>query len=118
MLPGLLACRPHAMTTPPAAARSDPDIRIRLAFVAALAIALPALWVRWTEPHLSHGIEALLFGLAIVGAAFILSWAAEVAQLDIAAGLALALLALIAVLPEYAVDMVLAWEGGNAFEQD
>jgi len=34
------------MTTPPGAARSDPDIRIRLAFVAALAIALPALWVR------------------------------------------------------------------------
>jgi cation:H+ antiporter len=102
------------MTTPPAAARSDPDIRIRLAFVAALAIALPALWVRWTGPHLSHGIEALLFGLAIVGAAFILSWAAEVAQLDIAAGLALALLALIAVLPEYAVDFVFAWKGGQA----
>ena len=102
------------MTTPPAAARSDPDIRIRLAFVAALAIALPALWVRWTEPHLSHGFEAVLFGLAIVGAAFILSWAAEVAQLDIAAGLALALMALIAVLPEYAVDFVFAWKGGQA----
>jgi cation:H+ antiporter len=102
------------MTTPPAAARSDPDIRIRLAFGAALAIALPALWVRWTDPHLSHGVEALLFGLAIVGAAFILSWAAEVAQLDIAAGLALALLALIAVLPEYAVDFVFAWKGGQA----
>ena len=102
------------MTTPPAAARSDPDIRIRLAFVAALAIALPALWVRWTEPHLSHGIEALLFGLAIVGAAFILSWAAEVAQLDISAGLAIAVLAFIAVLPEYAVDMVFAWKGGQA----
>ncbi|HJX07920.1 MAG TPA: hypothetical protein VJ736_07605, partial [Actinomycetota bacterium] len=113
MLPGLLGS-PQAMTTPPAAARSDPSVRIRLAFVAALAIALPALWVRWTDPHLSHGIEALLFGLAIVGAAFVLSWAAEVAQLDIAAGLALALLALIAVLPEYAVDFVFAWKGGQA----
>ncbi len=56
----------------------------------------------------------MLFGLAIVGAAFLLSWAAEVAQLDIAAGLALALLALIAVLPEYAVDFVFAWKGGQA----
>jgi cation:H+ antiporter len=102
------------MTTPPGAARSDPDIRIRLAFVAALAIALPALWVRWTEPHLSHGLEAILFGLAIVGAAFLLAWAAEVAQIDIAAGLALALLALIAVLPEYAVDFVFTWKGGQA----
>src|SRR3954464_9645465 len=102
------------MTTPPAAARADATGRIRLAFVAALAIALPALWIRWTEPHLSHGVEAVLFGLAIVGAAFLLSWAAEVAQLDIAAGLALALLALIAVLPEYAVDFVFAWKGGHA----
>jgi cation:H+ antiporter len=102
------------MTTPPAAARSDADIRIRLVFVAALAIGLPALWVRWTEPHLSHGVEALLFGLAIVGAAFLLSWAADVAQIDIAAGLAFALLALIAVLPEYAVDFVFAWKGGQA----
>src|SRR3954464_7585481 len=102
------------MTTPPAAARADATGRIRLAFVAALAIALPALWIRWTEPHLSHGVEAVLFGLAIVGAAFLLSWAAEVAQLDIAAGLALALLALIAVLPEYAVDFVVAWKGGQA----
>ena len=58
-------------------------------------------------------MEALLFGLAIVGAAFILSWAAEVAQLDISAGLAIAVLAFIAVLPEYAVDIVFAWKGGN-----
>ena len=43
-----------------------------------------------------------------------LAWAAEVAQLDIAAGLALALLALIAVLPEYAVDFVFTWKGGQA----
>ncbi|MGH9164034.1 MAG: sodium:proton exchanger, partial [Acidimicrobiales bacterium] len=60
---------------------------------------------------------ALLFGLAIVGAAFMLSWAAEVAQLDISAGLATALLAFIAVLPEYAVDLVFAVKGGNSFEQ-
>ena len=36
------------------------------------------------------------------------------AQLDIAAGLALALLALIAVLPEYAVDFVFTWKGGQS----
>jgi cation:H+ antiporter len=58
---------------------------------------------------------ALLFGLAIVGAAFLLSWAAEVAQLDISAGLAIALLAFIAVLPEYAVDLVFALKGGHAY---
>ena len=73
--------------------------------------------IQFSNPSLENWVEALLFGLAIVGAAFILSWAAEVAQLDISAGLAIAVLAFIAVLPEYAVDMVLAWEGGNAFEQ-
>ena len=54
-------------------------------------------------------IRALLFGITIVGAAFLLSWAAEVVQLDFSQGLALALLALIAVLPEYIVDASFAW---------
>ncbi|MDP9300809.1 MAG: hypothetical protein M3P43_07935, partial [Actinomycetota bacterium] len=54
---------------------------------AALLSAFPALWLRFATPQLSHAIEALLFGLAIVGAAFLLSWAAEMAQLDISAGL-------------------------------
>ena len=67
------------------------------------------------HPDLPHALEAALFGLAIVGAAFLLSWAAEVAQLDISAGLAIAMLALIAVLPEYAVDFVFAWKGGQSF---
>ncbi len=83
----------------------------------AIGITLPGLLVRLTRPDLPEAVDALMFGVAIVGAAFVLSWAAEVAQLDISAGLAIALLAFIAVLPEYAVDMVFAWKGGNAFEQ-
>jgi len=55
----------------------------------------------------------LFCGLGIFGAAFLLSWAAELAQLYISQNLALALLALIAVLPEYAVDMYFAWMAGN-----
>ena len=39
------------------------------------------------------------------------------AQLDLSAGLAIAVLAFIAVLPEYAVDLVFAWKGGNVVEQ-
>ncbi len=88
-----------------------------LAIGLAVGLTVPALLLRVGNPELSHPIEALLFGLAIVGAAFLLSWAAEAAQLDISAGLAIAALAFIAVLPEYAVDMVFAWKGGNAFEQ-
>ena len=90
--------------------------RQRLALAAAVSVAVPAIALRVLDPSLPHTAEAVIFGLAIVGAAFILSWAAEVAQLDISAGLAIAVLALIAVLPEYAVDFVFAWQGGNSFE--
>jgi cation:H+ antiporter len=47
--------------------------------------------------------------VAIFGAATLLSWGAELAQLEISQALAIAGLALVAVLPEYAVDMYLAW---------
>ncbi|GLZ38849.1 sodium/calcium exchanger family protein [Actinokineospora sp. NBRC 105648] len=46
-----------------------------------------------------------------------LSWVAEAIQLDISPGLAISVLALIAVLPEYAVDFVFASEGGRAFAE-
>lgn len=56
---------------------------------------------------------SFLTGMAILGAAFILSWAAEVFQIDVSQALALTLLALIAILPEYAVDAVFAYEAGR-----
>jgi cation:H+ antiporter len=68
-------------------------------------------------PALPEPLLALTFGTGILGAAMLLSWATEVVQLDVPAGLALALLALIAVLPEYAVDAVFAIEAGNAVAQ-
>jgi cation:H+ antiporter len=82
----------------------------------AIGVTIPGLLLRFLHPELPHPEEALILGVAIVGAAFLLSWAAEVAQLDISAGLAIAVLAFIAVLPEYAVDMVFAWKGGNAVQ--
>ena len=62
--------------------------------------------------HAPNPVETLLFGMAILGAAFLVSWAAEVAQMDISQGLAIAFLAFIAVLPEYAVDLVFSWNAG------
>lgn len=98
---------------------SDPQAvthpnRHRFSLALAVVTTLPGLYIRMADVHLTHPVEALLYGLAIVGAAFMLSWAAEVAQMDISAGLAIALLAFIGVLPEYAVDMVFAWKAGNA----
>ena len=56
-----------------------------------------------------------MFGVAIVGAAFVLSRAAEAAQVDIGAGAAIALPALLAVLPEYAVDLVFTLRAGQVY---
>src|SRR5437867_2489877 len=83
----------------------------------AVAVMIPGLVARFSPGHLEPVLGAVLFGAAIVGAAFLLSWAAEAAQLDISAGLAIAVLAFIAVLPEYAVDLVFARKGGEAFAQ-
>jgi cation:H+ antiporter len=80
----------------------------------AVAATLPAVVIRLSGTGLDHPFEALIYGGAIVGAAFLLSWAAEAAQLDISAGLAIAVLAFIAVLPEYAVDVVFAGKAGSA----
>ena len=82
----------------------------------AFAATVPGIVLRVTDAHVPEALAALLFGLAIVGAAFLLSWAAEVAQLDVSAGLAIAVLAFIAVLPEYAVDLVFALKAGNAVQ--
>lgn len=76
------------------------------------------LCLQWTlihfaGVHLAPEFQSLSSGVAIFGAAFALSWAAELAQKDIPQALAIALLALIAVLPEYAVDMYFAWTAGK-----
>jgi cation:H+ antiporter len=76
-----------------------------------LAVAGPT--VRLLGLHLAPQVEVLVFGVAIVGAAAVLAWATEVAQLDVSRALAFSVLALIAVLPEYAVDMYFAWRAAG-----
>ncbi len=84
-----------------------------------LLAAAMALTLQWMIIHgilhvpLGPVAETLLPGLAIFGAATLLSWGAELAQLEISQALALAFLALVAVLPEYAVDMYLAWKAAH-----
>jgi cation:H+ antiporter len=81
--------------------------------VVAVGVAVPWLWLRFTGFHGDPAVVAALAGLAIIGAAFVLSWAAEAFEKDVSQALALALLALIAVLPEYAVGMVFAWNAAS-----
>jgi len=80
---------------------------------AAVLAAVPWIVLRLAGFHGDPVTETILTGLAILGAAFLLAWAAEVAQLDISASLAIAVLSFIAVLPEYAVSVYFAWEAAK-----
>lgn len=89
-------------------------------FFVAVFATLPWLFFIFFGPRdaahhvaLAPAMIATLSGLAILGAAFLLSWGAEVAQLDMAQALALVILSLIAILPEYSVDMAFAWSAGK-----
>lgn len=88
-----------------------------LFMVGAILLTLPGVAFRLLGIHVDPLVDSAVYGLAVVGAAFLLSWAAEVAQHDIPRALALTILALIAVLPEYAVDMYLAWQAAGKPEE-
>ncbi|HEY4728171.1 MAG TPA: sodium:proton exchanger [Actinomycetes bacterium] len=110
-----MAADPEPTTT---AARSGP-----VPLLLAVAACIPGAYLGLAElfhlghPELAPPLLALTYGVAVIGAAFVLAWAAEAAQLDVSASLAIGVLALIAVLPEYAVGFVFAWKGGNDVEQ-
>lgn len=78
-----------------------------------LAVSVPWSVCALRGEHPADGIVALLAGLSILGAAFLLSWAVETAELDLPQSLAVSVLALVAVLPEYAVDATFAWKAAH-----
>jgi cation:H+ antiporter len=78
-----------------------------------LLAAVPAVVLRLSGVHPSPALAIVVFGLGVVAASFVLAWAAEAAEVDISGGLAIALLAVIAVLPEYAVDLYFAHTAGS-----
>ena len=67
--------------------------------ISTATIKAKALSAIWTFP-------------AIIFAARVIGWAAEAAQFLLSQGLALAILAWLQVLPEFAVEAVIAWEAG------
>jgi cation:H+ antiporter len=77
-------------------------------------VPLPWLFLAMTgKAHdFNPALVSLLSGLAIVGAAFLLGWGAELSERDIPRSLALITLALISVLPEYAIGLHYAWTEG------
>jgi cation:H+ antiporter len=80
------------------------------------ATILPVLWfvLHFLQPFsATPGVNALVSGLAIVGAAFFLSWSIELLEHDIPSSLSLIIVSLMSVLPEYAVDITFAWKAGQ-----
>src|SRR5580692_6285492 len=79
-------------------------------------VICPALVLRIFGVQPEPVLGLLVYGGAVVGASFVLAWAAEAAQVDVSGGLAVAVLAVIAVLPEYAVDLYYAYKSGHVPE--
>jgi cation:H+ antiporter len=94
---------------------------LQIAAVAAAALPGPVLRTLsiadLPHPHLAPGAEAAVYGISIFAAATLLVWGTEVAEQLMSATLALAVLAIIAVLPEYAVDLYFAWTAPGDPEQ-
>ena len=89
------------------------DYRPWLLILGSLLLSVPGVALRITNFSDTPEVETALFGIAILGVAFLLGSVAELAEMDTTRGLALALVALVAILPEYAVDLVFAWKAAD-----
>ncbi len=99
----------------------------------ALAFALAAPWVYfWAttgagtftggKGPLGTYWQAAVTMVGIIGAAFLLAWGTEAAEEDVPQSVAVAILAVIAVAPEYAIEAYYAWnaavhQGGGHFAE-
>ncbi|MBM4368549.1 MAG: sodium:calcium antiporter [Deltaproteobacteria bacterium] len=86
-------------------------------YVVAVGTTTPWLAQVAMGSHPDAIATAVMTGFAILAAAFMLGWACEVAEMDVPPALAVSVLALVAVLPEYAVDATFAWKAAHDPEQ-
>jgi cation:H+ antiporter len=77
----------------------------------AAAFTAPGLLMRLSGSHVPYPLQLVVYGTAVVAAAFMLAWACEAAQVDIAHGVAIAGVAFVAILPEYVVEVNFAFRG-------
>lgn len=67
-----------------------------------------SLWLRLYKVDYV-GLTAILCFSAVITSALLISWAAEAAEFSISQGLAIAIVALLQVVPEFMVEAVIAW---------
>lgn len=87
--------------------------RLIIALGIVAVVSIPGLTLRLTGAEAPPVLSLLLFGIAVIGAAFLLAWTGEAAERDISGGLMVGLLAVVAILPEYAVDLYFAFSAGS-----
>src|SRR3984957_2302957 len=101
-------------TTASAVTESGAQSRTLFRSLAIVSVVIcPALVLRILGVQPEPVLGLFVYGGAVVGASFVLAWAAEAAQIDVSGSLAVAVLAVIAVLPEYAVDLYYAYTAGH-----
>jgi cation:H+ antiporter len=79
------------------------------------ACTAPAVLVRLSGAHVPPPLGMVIFGGAVMAAAFMLASAAEAAELDAPPGIAVAGVALVAVLPEYVIEIYFAFSAHVEF---
>jgi cation:H+ antiporter len=83
-----------------------------VAVAGSVLLTAPWVGVELTGVPLPTGPIVFVTGLAVLGASFLLAWGAETAEKDVPRAFAIAVLAVLAVAPEYAVDAFYAWNAG------
>lgn len=78
-----------------------------------ISLTLPWLISILLKVHYDPLTQTIISGLAIVSASFLISWSAETAEMDVPRSFSLAVVAILAILPEYAIDGYFAWMAGR-----
>jgi cation:H+ antiporter len=89
----------------------EPVTALAVAFV--LTLPWVGAWATGVYEGFGEVTTVATSGVAVLGASFLLAWAAETAEEDVPRAFALAVLAVLAVAPEYAVDALYAWGAGS-----
>lgn len=87
--------------------------RFLVCITLAVLSTIPGLSLRLAHRHTTPLVDTVIFFAAILGASFLLSWGAEAAEEHVSQGLAIGILALVTVLPEYAVDIYYTLRAGQ-----
>ncbi|SFF91568.1 cation:H+ antiporter [Halopelagius inordinatus] len=88
-----------------------PLVAVAVTFL--LTLPWIALWATGSTGSVSTIARVAISGIAVLGASFLLAWGAETAEKDVPRAFALAVLAVLAVAPEYAVDALYAWQAAS-----